>query len=155
MHALDNEFFEEYKRLDRLCADMYSGRNGVSEYLEDMESKAYRGQSRVADWAADYRRLKHVRWVRNQIAHAETTGQICEAADTAFVREFRQRILAGQDPLALLRKAGSERQSETRRENDTPGEPAAHRRRTSGAVFAAVFAGLAVLLLLAFLLLDR
>ena len=36
MQAIDNEFFEAYKRLDRLCSDIYGCRNGVSQYIEDM-----------------------------------------------------------------------------------------------------------------------
>ena len=38
MQPADNDFFEEYKRLDRLCADMYSCQNGVSEYINQMEN---------------------------------------------------------------------------------------------------------------------
>ena len=37
MTQLDNEFFEEYKHLERLCSDMYSCRDGIRQYLEDME----------------------------------------------------------------------------------------------------------------------
>ena len=44
MQSLDNEFFEEYKRLDRLCSDMFSSRIGVSAYIEAMEAKAAQGQ---------------------------------------------------------------------------------------------------------------
>ena len=46
MQPLDNEFFEEYKRLDHLCADMYSCKNGVSQYIEDMESRIPKGGRR-------------------------------------------------------------------------------------------------------------
>ena len=40
MEPLDNEFFEKYKSLERLCSDMYSCKNGVSLYIEDMESRS-------------------------------------------------------------------------------------------------------------------
>ena len=43
VQALDNEFFEAYKRLDRLCSDIYGCRNGVSQYIEDMERASYQG----------------------------------------------------------------------------------------------------------------
>ena len=43
MQAIDNEFFEAYKRLDRLCSDIYGCRNGVSQYIEDMERVSYQG----------------------------------------------------------------------------------------------------------------
>lgn len=44
MQAIDNEFFEAYKRLDRLCSDIYGCRNGVSQYIEDMERVSYQGR---------------------------------------------------------------------------------------------------------------
>ena len=44
MQAIDNEFFEAYKRLDRLCSDIYGCRNGVSQYIEDMERASDQGR---------------------------------------------------------------------------------------------------------------
>ena len=42
MHNLNNVFFEEFKRLDRLCRDMYpnshDGKLGVTLYLNDMDT---------------------------------------------------------------------------------------------------------------------
>ncbi len=111
MHPMDNEFFEEYKRLDRLCGDMYACQNGVSAYLAAMESKAVQGQHCVACWDSDYRTLKHVRWVRNQIAHDSGTYQLSEPSDLTFVRDFYSRIFSGQDALTLLRKANERTQS--------------------------------------------
>jgi len=105
MHAEDNAFFEEYKRLDRLCGDMYACQNGVSAYLAAMESKAVRGSARVACWDSDYRQLKHVRWVRNRIAHDSGSLRISEPDDLAFVQDFYNRIFEGRDALTLLRKA--------------------------------------------------
>ncbi len=105
MQVLDNKFFEEYKRLEKLCSDMYSCNSGVSGYIADMEQKAARGERMVPSWANDYKMLKHVRWARNRIAHDTTGEQFSEASDLAFVQEFYGRILKGQDSLALLRAA--------------------------------------------------
>lgn len=113
MQPLDNDFFEEYKRLDRLCGDMYACQNGVSAYLAAMESKAAQGQARVACWNSDYRMLKHVRWVRNQIAHDSGNCQLSEPSDLAFVQDFYSRIFSGQDALTLLRKANEHAQRRT------------------------------------------
>lgn len=115
MHPNDNEFFEEYKRLDRLCADMYSCRNGVSEYIAQMENRFYQGQFRVRSWTSDHKMLKHVRWVRNQIAHDSGVYQISEPEDLEFVLDFYERIFSGQDPLTLLRKA-TEAEAERRKQ---------------------------------------
>ena len=37
MTALDNKFFEEYKKLESACNGIYSSKRGVSEYINDME----------------------------------------------------------------------------------------------------------------------
>ena len=104
MTSHDNAFFEEYKCLEKICSDMYSCRNGVSEYIGRMEQKAAQGRRRVSSWDEDYKMLKHVRWVRNRIAHDEAAGRVSEAADLAFVKDFHKRLLSGRDPLTLLRK---------------------------------------------------
>ena len=105
LHIADNDFFEAYKRLDKLCSEMYSYQNGVSEYIAQMERHTYKGQYRVPTWNNDYKQLKHVRWVRNQIAHDSGSYQISEVGDLNFVQEFYSRIFSGGDPLTLLRKA--------------------------------------------------
>ncbi len=105
LHIADNDFFEAYKRLDKLCSEMYSCQNGVSEYIAQMERLTYNGQYRVSSWDTDYKTLKHVRWVRNQIAHDSGSYQISEPDDLDFVQDFRSRIFSGDDPLTLLRKA--------------------------------------------------
>ena len=104
MQEQDNLFFEEYKRLDRLCADMYGSQTGVKDYLSDMESQASMGRYYIPSWEADYKMLKHVHWVRNQIAHNPGTYEFSEALDSRFVNEFYSRILSGEDPLTQLRK---------------------------------------------------
>lgn len=105
LHIADNDFFEAYKRLDKLCSEMYSCQNGVSEYIAQMERLTYKGQYRVSSWNNDYKMLKHVRWVRNQIAHDSGSFQISEPDDLDFAQDFRSRIFSGNDPLTLLRKA--------------------------------------------------
>ena len=109
MHIADNDFFEAYKRLDKLCSEMYACQNGVSEYIAQMERLTYKGQYRVSSWNNDYKMLKHVRWVRNQIAHDSGTIQISEPDDLDFAQDFRSRIFSGNDPLTLLEKRSSQR----------------------------------------------
>lgn len=42
MRDLNIEFQEQYKRLDRLCRDMYSSSDsGVSAYIRDMENTPF------------------------------------------------------------------------------------------------------------------
>ncbi len=105
MQALDNNFFELYKSLDNCCKDMYSCRNGVSEYILQMEQLADQGKYRIPLWDDDYKLLKHLRWIRNQIAHDSHGIQFCKPHDVDAIQNFYNRLLSGQDPLALLRKS--------------------------------------------------
>lgn len=103
MEQIDNKFFEEYKRLDKLCGEIFSCRNGVSEYITQMECTS-QGHYKVSSWDNDYKALKHIRWVRNQIAHDTTGNIICKESDLLFVIDFYSRIINGEDPFAQLRK---------------------------------------------------
>ena len=105
LHWFDNDFFESYKKLDRLCSDLYTEKNGISAYIADMETKTSMGHLLVQSWDSDYKNLKHVRWVRNQIAHESDMLQVSETTDLSFVQDFYDRILSEEDPLTLLRKA--------------------------------------------------
>lgn len=104
MQILDNEFFEAYKRLDRLCSDIYGCRNGVSQYIEDMDRASYQGRLAVPMWEQSYKTLKHLRWVRNQIAHDSGQLQICEKCDIQDTNGFYDDIISGRDPLTQLRR---------------------------------------------------
>lgn len=104
MQELDNEFFEIYKRLDRLCSDIYGCRNGVSRYIEDMERVYYQGRLVVPAWDQFYKTLKHLRWVQNQIAHDSGQFQICKECDAQDANDFYHAIMSGRDPLTMLRK---------------------------------------------------
>ena len=104
MQAQDDRFFEEFKRLEQLCSDMFACQSGVSAYIAEMEDRAAAGRARVSTWNDDLKGLKHVRWVRNQLAHGTGTERLSGAEDLAFVKDFRRRILSGQDPLAQLGK---------------------------------------------------
>ena len=105
LNLADNNFFEAYKRLDKLCSEMYTCQNGVSEYITQMERRTNIGQYRVPSWNDDYKQLKHIRWVRNKIAHDSGSLQISDAGDLDFVQDFYTRIFTGSDPLTMLRKA--------------------------------------------------
>ena len=116
MQKLDNEFFEAYKRLDCLCSDIYGCSNGISRYIDDLEHISYRDRLAVPMVETSYKRLKHLRWVRNQIAHDPGQFQICEESDISQINDFHNDIITGNDPLTKLRKyheasASSERQT--------------------------------------------
>lgn len=102
MTQLDNDFFEEYKRLDRLCSDIYSCQDEIRQYLENMECQFSAGEKVVPNWMRDYRKLRELRKRRNTLAHNVSEYQVCTERDIEDVKEFTNRILRRQDPLALL-----------------------------------------------------
>ena len=120
MQQYEIEFLDNYKRLDAICADMYSCRNGVSEYIAQMEQTPTSKRYKVPMWNEDYRTLKHLRWLRNQITH-ETTASDCNYEDVVNVKKFFNRILKQQDSLAFLYKLElMEQQKKRPATNPTP-----------------------------------
>ena len=110
MQATDQAFFEAYKRLDRLCSDAFSCRNGVTAYIDEMNRCSPRGRRLVLGWEQDLSTLKALRHLRNRMAHELDTDGVCTEADAAEAGDFHARILSGNDPLARLnRMAAPER----------------------------------------------
>lgn len=99
-------FLEAYKRLEKLCGEIMSDDRKVSAYIEDMEN-TLRGSQLVSDWDNDLKKLKHYRWVRNQIAHDPNCSEenMCNSADVQWIIDFHSRIMNQTDPLTLYRKA--------------------------------------------------
>ena len=150
MHSSDSAFFDAYKKLERICSDRYAEQSGVSAYIADMEARAARGRAAVPTWNADYQGLKHIRWVRNRIAHEAESGRLSEADDLAFAQDFYRRLLAEKDPLTLLRKAGPQRRAAApkgKKEEESSPQP-----RTVRAAPVLALIGCILLLLLLFYL---
>lgn len=99
-------FIDSYKRLEKLCSEVYNDNHGLSSYIDEMINNP--GGSRyVPGWDEDLKQLKHYRWVRNQIVHEPgcTEANMCEYGDAQWLDNFRSRIMASNNPLALCRKA--------------------------------------------------
>ena len=103
MLKTEERLFDKYKSVDNICRDMFSSQSGISQYITEMEQNSFLGQSTVPSWDGDYRRLKRIRWLRNQIAH-ESSATDCNEEDVLWLEEFHHRLLMCQDPLALLGK---------------------------------------------------
>ena len=97
-------FIDSYKRLEKLCSEIYG--NGVKSYIEEMSNNPM-GSRCVTGWGEDLKKLKHYKWVRNQISHEPdcTEDNMCESNDAEWLDNFRSRIMSGSDPLTLYRKA--------------------------------------------------
>ena len=116
-------FIDSYKRLEKLCNDIYGDIHGVKAYIEDMRNTSM-GKWYVRGWDDDLSRLKHYKWIRNQIWHELdcTEDNMCKPGDAQWLDDFRCRILSGTDPLSLYRKARNpqtERKTQTERRIQT------------------------------------
>ena len=100
------EFINSYKRLEKLCNEIYDSNHGISAYIDDM-AKLTSASFYVFNWNDDLKQLKHYRWIRNQIAHEPncTEENMCEYGDAQWIDDFYDRIMNQSDPLAMYRKA--------------------------------------------------
>lgn len=99
MNAVQIELLEEYKYVDSICRDMLSAEKGVTAYIEQMEATQPVVRYKIVGWDDDYRKLKHIRWLRNKIAHS--TGNVeCTSSDVAWLKAFHSRLLTQRDPLS-------------------------------------------------------
>lgn len=100
-------FFDEYKKLDKLCSEMY-GKNsgGVTCYLNDMIAVPVMQRNRIPEWNQTYDKLRELRHIRNQMAHGEGSFEDypCSEEDVLWLFEFRSKIMDISDPLAVYRR---------------------------------------------------
>ncbi len=102
------EFLELYKSVDRFIKDAFRSSEGITTYIQEMESYNSRGAYRIKSWTQDYDMLKHVRWVRNQLVHeVGYDSDLCEDRDYAFIKDFYDRLFSGNDPIAVLNRSMS------------------------------------------------
>ena len=152
------EFIYTYKRLEKICGEIFNDVHGVSAYIDAMINLP-EGAYLVNGWSEDLNKLKHYRWVRNQIVHEPncTEENMCSDEDTKWLLAFYARIIDHTDPLALHRKAkrGQQHQGvkntskQYAKTQDFEGNPTAGRVVTALTVLVAIaFAVIMVLLLM-------
>lgn len=94
------------KKLIFFFAMRIQRKNGVGEYLNQMEHLQYKGLRYVSTWESDYKELKRVLWIRNQLSHnASFDSDLCEENDYNWTVLFRDKLYASTDPISSLRKA--------------------------------------------------
>ena len=98
--ALD--YLKSYKRLDQLCRDMFRSKDGVTEYINQMDRVISRINSKQ-DWRNFYSRLKYQRRLRNDLVH-NTECSDCTEEDIDEIEYFFDLILKQEDPLACIRR---------------------------------------------------
>ena len=109
MDAIQIEFLEEYKYVDAICRDMLGAEKGVTAYIEQLDETPMTVRYWITEWNDEYRQLKHIRWLRNQIAHS--TGYVeCTQSDLDWLKDFHNRLLTQQDLLAKAHRVIKESQ---------------------------------------------
>ena len=114
-------FFDEYKKLDKLCSEMYGiNSGGVTCYLNDMMAVPVMQRNRIPEWNQTYDRLRELRHIRNQMAHGEGSFEDypCSEEDVLWLFEFRSKIMHISDPLAVYRRQTEESMHATRIKED-------------------------------------
>lgn len=100
------EFLEAYKSLDELCKQILPSNKGISEYIDEM-NRENQGHMGVACWEMDYKRLKKLRWIRNQLVHETNSFQddLISLEDIEWLKKFHSRIMECTDPFSLLHQS--------------------------------------------------
>ena len=103
MTPLDTELFNEFKQLDKLLRDSRKTERGVSDYIDEMKATSAYESRYIPNWRTDLDGLWYCRHLRNKLAHDATSEDypLCGPENVAFLRQFRARVLRGEDPLAL------------------------------------------------------
>lgn len=109
MDAIQIELLEEYKYVDAICRDMLGTKKGVSAYIEQLDETPMTVRYWITEWNDEYRQLKHIRWLRNQIAHS-TESVECTQSDLDWLMGFHNRLLTQQDLLAKAHRVIKESQ---------------------------------------------
>ena len=134
MDNIEILFFEEYKKLDNLCKDLFKSDRGVSQYIEEMECTPFTKSRLVESWQDDYKMLKHARWIRNNIAHNnECSG--CSKSDVKSVKDFYKKIINQKDPFSVIAQNSRELQRSNNKNYNTKrtDETAVYRENNSNA----------------------
>ncbi|MBO5076682.1 MAG: hypothetical protein J5584_03690 [Clostridia bacterium] len=106
MRELNIQFIDQYKIVDCFIRDAYKSEEGVSEYIKIMEQNDAEGKEMVVSWGSDHRSLKHLRWLRNKLAHeVGFDSDLCTKSDLACLSAFDERLRSAEDPLSKLMKA--------------------------------------------------
>ena len=109
MTTLESNFFDEYKRLDAVCSDIFHDKNGVTAYLTYMDTVPNAARREIESWSYDRSALVRLRYVRNQIAHSAESSS-CTEEDLNMLKNFYDRLLHGEDALSEYTRLHATRQ---------------------------------------------
>lgn len=103
MRKIEIEFMDLYKDTDNLCKEVFSYDKGITDYINAMKDNDKKGSATLSYWKDELKTLKHLRWLRNKIAH-ESGDSDCEPNDLQDLKKFRNRLKNRTDVLSQLQK---------------------------------------------------
>ena len=111
MKNVNHQFLESYIRIEKFCNEIYNEKNGITCYVEEMKSKNV-SAAQGYYWEDDLDRLKKYRHIRNKMVH-EVDGfdsENCSQEDIAWLDDFYNKLMTGEDPLSRYRKISQQKQ---------------------------------------------
>ena len=108
---------EAYKSLDELCKQILSSDRGISKYIDEMDQENT-GRMNVVGWERDYKQLKRMRRIRNQLVHETNSFQenLINVEDIEWLKAFHSRIMKCTDPFSLLYQSRNTKIKTTKQE---------------------------------------
>lgn len=121
MIELNVKFIDKYKQIDKICKDMFNCREGVSEYIKKMEETPYSKKQKCYYFDDFYKQLKHLRWMKNQLAHEQPMdSDFCTEDDIDWLDDFYSNLLSCNDPLANVYKEDEYKKLDKKKETIKP-----------------------------------
>lgn len=147
MENFNVQFFEEFTKLDKACASVYQMEDGTFDYLWQMGHLSAAYADLIPSWNEDLTMLHRYRAVYQALCQSSDAFQegLCSQQDVAWVQTFADRIMARNDPLALLQKRGylAEDAAKQRLDSSRESEPMMrsvypHDRYVNGPLFVGI-----------------
>ncbi len=122
MSDLNQEFLNEYIRLEKLCKDLYKDLpreelKGILNYTQDMENTPMHISRKIPDWDFHFEELVRLRKTRNKREHEEDgrKNHPVTQEDIEYLRDFRQSILNQTDPISQAHRNSKKSNTTTKK----------------------------------------
>lgn len=122
MSKLNQVFFNEYSKLDKLCRELYHKLpddeiKGVTNYINDMKNTPSHISRTVTDWDECLHALIHIRHIRNQLAHEPGAFEEidCTQNDIDWVHYFHRSIMEHTDPISQAHRNSQKSKTTTKK----------------------------------------
>ena len=108
MDNMNYLFYQEFAKLDQSCQTIYQNEDGICNYIAEMAGVSVAYGATVPNWTEDLDQLYRYHMIYNALAQRDEAFQelLCCQADIDWIRQFHDRIMERQAPLAVLQENG-------------------------------------------------